>query len=188
MDEIEFTPTYAYANDDAVSIAPSEQVEYNPYPNYQADVINSARDNSDLSDNASVGINTLSGGTNDADVINDARDNSDLKDTSSFGIDQIKKIFDGASNESAKTGKSVEQILKEYGIGDKAISSLIQLGGGMLAGSSAAKMAEKNRNETWAREDAAIAKERARRDVNSRAGKVNKLNYKPTGLLDAMKK
>lgn len=179
MDEtIEFTPTvnYAFANDDATTFTPDNTVEYNPYPNYQADVINSSVNNSDLGDNSASGI---------VDLLN-----SDVGGSSSETsmLDSIKKAFGGAQEESAKTGKPLDQVLKEYGLGDKAISSLIQLGGGMLAGASSAKMAEKNRNETWAREDAAIAKERARRDANSKAGTVSKLNYKPTGLLDAMKK
>lgn len=103
-------------------------------------------------------------------------------------IDGIKNLFKGANRDAAQTGRSVDQILKEYGLSDKVVSSLIQVGGGMLAGASSAKMAEKNRNETWARDDAVVAKERARREANYKAGKVSKLNYKPTGLLEAMKK
>lgn len=189
-ESLDFSPTYdyAFASDDSVSVATGNSVEYNPYPNYQADVINSASNNSDLGDNSAAGINTLSGGANDADVINDARDNSDLKDNSGSGIEQLKDLFKGANRDAAQTGRSVDQILKEYGLSDKVVSSLIQVGGGMLAGASSAKMAEKNRNETWARDDAVVAKERARREANYKAGKVNKLNYKPTGLLEAMKK
>lgn len=180
MSEVTFTPTvdYAFANDDLTSAAPSDMGEYNPYPNYQADVINAGKAEAESGGNLPYEINGTSGAEQ---VLEDGYDKPGV-------FDQLKDLFKGASGESAKTGKPVDQILKEYGLSDKVVSSLIQVGGGMLAGASQAKMAEKNRNATWQREDEVIAKTRALREANSKAGTVGKMTYKPTGLLEAMKK
>ena len=87
----------------------------------------------------------------------------------------------------ASQERSIGQVLKDAGLSDKVIASVIQAGSGMLAGASAGKM----KQAQWDREDKAIKTERDRRTANSAPGKVSGMSWAPpvnTGLLASIPK